>query len=141
MLNRVSPLDSILSIEHNYLPLSKNVLIVDSNTFVAKKIESILKLKHHISHGIVSCVHKVEAAIKKEEPNVIIINIETQGELNGYQIGKLLKLDYEEISLIILYREENSELKKWAEELNPDGFIPFSDNQSKLEVDIENVLF
>lgn len=120
-------------------PSFKKVLLVDSNPFISKQLGRVITQLHHLSMGCVSSIESIEECIDIKTPDLIIINIESKGNLDGYQIAKILKLDYE-IPFYILYREENLEQKKWADELNPDGFIMYSQNNSILRNQLQLLL-
>ncbi len=131
---------------NNYLPtqafpsiLLKKVLVVDSNPFVARQMEQLISQLQHIPMGCVSTIEAVEECISINKPDLILINIETRGNLDGYQIAKILKLDYE-IPFCILYDEKITSLKKWAEELNPDSFLSYSNDRSILIQQLETIL-
>lgn len=120
-------------------PNFKKILLVDSNPFIAKQIGKLITQLNHLSMGCASSIESIEECIDIKLPDLIIINIEAKGRLDGYQIAKILKLDYE-IPFYILYREENLEQKKWAEELNPDGFIFYSANNAVLQNQLQLLL-
>ncbi|MBL4710477.1 MAG: hypothetical protein JKY48_18760 [Flavobacteriales bacterium] len=120
-------------------PTVKKILLVDSNPFVANQFGQLITQLNHLSMGCLSSIHTIEKFIETKSPDLIIINIETKGNIDGYQIAKILKLDHE-FPLYILYREDNLVQKKWAEELNPDGFILYSPNNSVLKNQLQLLL-
>ena len=133
-LNNFFPFDNTPS-----TAVSKKVLIVDSNRIIAKQLGEIINSINHHSLGCVCNFDDLEKRIRLKEPDLIIINIATKGRLDGYQIAKLLKLDYE-IPYCILCDDTNIRLKKWAEELNPDGIIDYSNNYIPMVAQLQKVL-
>lgn len=121
-------------------PMAKKILIVDSNPFLAKEVEKAILSIEHISLGIVSNIFELEKRIRHNPPDMMIINIETKGEMNGYQIAKVMKIDCEEIPFFILYPENSADQKSWAEELNPDGFLAYEGNIPNLTEQLNKLL-
>ena len=119
--------------------LVKKVLIVDSDTQKGSQVERIIKRQNHLSLGIVDNIFDLEKKIKAFEPDMIFINLLTEGQLDGYQITKILKLDHD-ISFAVYYDDEMPKQEKWAEELNPDHLIKYTSNENTLSQKIEESL-
>lgn len=112
--------------------LAKTVLIVDSNPAKAEHIEGFIRELHHVSLGIVDNVVDLEQKIKKQEPDMVFINLQTKGQMDGFQIAKFLKLDYD--IPYAIYFDDAPKLEKLALELNPDHIIKCNfDNESLRE--------
>ncbi len=126
--------------EYSHQAMVKKILIVDSNPFLAKEVEKAVLEIDHISLGIVSNIHELEKRIRHNPPDMMIINIETKGDLNGYQIAKVMKIDCEEIPFCILYPANSSDQKAWAEELNPDGFVSYQGNINCIKDQLNKIL-
>jgi len=110
----------------------KKVLIVDSDPYKGDHIDQIIKKQNHISLGTTNNIGDLERKIKHFDPDVILINLETEGKLDGYQITKILKLDHD-IPFCLYFDADNTKLNKWAEELNPNHIIHYSTNNYELE--------
>lgn len=121
------------------LHIIQSVLIVDSDSVVAETMSKLIREINHISQDFVNNLNDLEQSIQNKEPDMVIINFDTKGELDGYQIAKIFKLDYE-IPFCILYKEDSRNLKKWANELNPDGFISYSSNCDFLKTQLNTLL-
>lgn len=117
----------------------KKVLVIDSNIYVAQQVGMIITKLNHLSLGSSSNIEQIELKITQNKPDYIIINMATSGALDGYQIAKILKLDYE-IPYALIIKDNVSEERKWAEELNPDGMIIYSTNEDQLRNQIEVIL-
>jgi DNA-binding NarL/FixJ family response regulator len=74
---------------------------------------------------------RAEKAISKKSPDIIIINTDLKGELNGYETAKYLKLDYD-IPFIIVQEEDSYENAKWSAELNPDASLFLNNSDDEL---------
>ena len=101
--------------------LVKKVLVVDSYPEIAAKVGEAVEEEQHNLLGIVDNIFDLERRINKDTPDIVLINLHTKNELmDGYQIAKNLKLDHNEIAFGVYCEESDLEMKKWAEELNPD---------------------
>ena len=117
----------------------KKVLLIDSNPIIAQQLSKMITKLNHLSLGFACNLKKIEQRIAVKQPDYIIINLATQGEFDGYQMAKILKLDYE-IPFAILLKDNSISQQKWADELNPDGKIIYSNDDSLLLNQIGNVL-
>ena len=126
---------------HNQIVVtsSKSVLPAESNLIVARQIATLVTQLKHRSLGSTCCINEIDEQIDSKNPDYIFINMATCGEFDGYQIAKILKLDYE-IPYALIVKDNVSEERKWAEELNPDGMIIYSTNEDQLRNQIEVIL-
>lgn len=82
--------------------------------------------------GIGSEIQQIESFIDQNEPDALIINLEDEyGDFSGYQMTKLLKLEYD-LPFIVLQKTKSIDKDKWIAELNPDGFIYFDQSLSEM---------
>lgn len=138
-MNDYAQLDAPFYMDTPSTMSTKKVLLVDSNLSIAQEIGQAITALNHLSLGCVRDIQSIERRIAIKKPDLIIINIETKGPLDGYQLAKLIKLDVE-IPFCILCKEECSNLKKWAYELNPDGIITYSNDHTSFVAQLDKML-
>jgi len=118
---------------------AKKVLIVDSDSYKSDQLEKIIQKQNQVCLGAVNNIDDLERKIQQLEPDVILINLETKGQLDGYQITKILKLDHD-IPYSVYFDQLNPNLNKWAEELNPEHVIRYSINEKELDNNVRKAL-
>lgn len=119
--------------------VTQSILLINSNKIITKQMEKVIPETENLFLGCVQTVNCLERDVIAKKPDLIIINIATEGKFDGYQLAKLVKLDYD-IPFYILYGEANQKEKKWAEELNPDGFIYYSPNLNLLGLRLKKAI-
>ena len=131
----------ISKIKYNSSPIKihQSVLFVDSNPYSAKMMGRLIQELNHTDLGYVSTLKDLNRSIDIHGPDMIIINIATKGELDGYELAKYIKTEYE-IPFCILCNEKNIDERKWADELNPDGFITYTPNENMLRSQLRILL-
>lgn len=138
MLEQFSFSKSLNTHPVNYT-FAKKVLIVDSDLYKSDQLEKIILKQNQVCLGTVNNIQDLERKIQQFEPDMILINLETKGKLDGYQITKILKLDHE-VPFCIYFDAVNPTLNKWADELNPEMVIVFSKDEKHLDQCVRKAL-
>ncbi len=108
--------------------LKKRILIVEDENIVALDIKRCLTKR---GFEIVKITNNSEDAIKtamKERPDLILMDIDLKGKINGIQTAKIINKDIElPIVFLTAYSDESSIER--AKDINPHGYIlkPFND--------------
>lgn len=115
---------------------SAKILIVEDDLIVALSIKTILK-KH--GHEIVKIVSTGEDALKfalSEKPDIVLMNVNIKGKINGFEAGSVLIGN--DIPLIFI--RNNNDDPKDVSEFNPQDFIVKSYDEILLENKNEIIL-
>ncbi|MBD99423.1 MAG: hypothetical protein CMO34_06235 [Verrucomicrobia bacterium] len=118
---------------------AKKVLIVDSDSYKSALLEKIIQKQNQVCLGTVNNIDDLERILQQFEPDMIFINLETKGKLDGYQITKILKLDHD-IPYSVYFDQLNPNLHKWAKELNPVHLFCYSINEKELDNNVRKAL-
>ena len=113
MLDPVTNRQKLLGLKSKTFVSKSKVLLVDTCPLIAKRMGSLITSLKQTYLGCVNDIHALERRITASTPEHIIINIATKGELDGYQIAKVLKLEYE-IPFTILYHYKSTALRNCA---------------------------
>ena len=130
---------------HNFIvdtPISKaekSVLIISNCESTSKRLQAIIQKLNHKCIAVVTNYFKADKIIASQEPDVVIISTDMEGGLNGYDIAKYLKLDYD-LPFFLVQKEENFENLKWSAELNPDANLFLDHGEVKLTARIKDAL-
>ncbi|MEQ8907707.1 MAG: hypothetical protein RIC95_00815 [Vicingaceae bacterium] len=134
--------NSLLRKKTNYEPiyhLAKQVLLVDSKPMSSRTVADAVIDLNHIYMGCLSNIYEIEQSIEANEPDLLFINAKLEGKLDGFQVAKIIKLEYD-IPFYFLCNDNDCEAKKWMSELNPDGFIYLNHFTEPIKKQIERVL-
>lgn len=130
----------IFLVENPNLELSKEILLVSNCRETSTRLCHIIKKLNHNCNRIVSTYFKADKQISEQEPDIVIISSELEGDLNGFDAAKYIKLDYD-LPFIFVQKEETFESLKWSTELNPDANLFLSHSDEKLMKQIEFALY
>ncbi len=119
------------------------ILIVEDEMIIAANISLQLnKLGYKIS-GIVSRGEDILNSIKKDTPNIILLDIQLKGKLDGIEAAKLVQKEYE-IPIIFLTSNTDDTYFNRAKEIEPYAFIskPFKklDLQHAIELAVNRMM-
>jgi len=105
-----------------------NILLVEDEPIVAKDIENCLKKLGHNIVGVVAEGEKALSAIKKLNPNLILMDITLQGKMDGIDVANQIK-DTDKIPVIFLTANTDRETFEKAKSSEPYGYIikPFKE--------------
>jgi len=119
------------------------ILIVEDEMIIAANISMQLnKLGYKIS-GIISRGEEILNSIKEDEPDISVLDIQLEGELDGIEAAKLVQMDYE-IPIIFLTSNTDDTYFNRAKEIEPYAFIskPFKklDLQHAIELAVNRMM-
>ena len=106
-----------------------NILIVEDKKSVAENLEKRLKNLEYTICAVVSTGAQAVEKAAEMQPDVVLINIELEGEINGIETAKHIR-DSLDISTIYLANysndvfSEKTDLLKRAEITDPFDYIP-----------------
>jgi PleD family two-component response regulator len=108
------------------------VIIIDSDPIIASRIKNALHNTKVNCLGIFSDLETAEIVIDSSKPKYIILNMAINGQLNGFQIAKIIELEYN-VLLILVGDVKNLKLSTWASEIKTCGFVllNYSDDELK----------
>ena len=116
----------------------KRILLIDSEPFFDQLLDGMIKEMGHSYAGRFIELPKIDTVLKNESIDIVLINIESQGEFNGIQLAKYIKIEYD-IPFYFACGKDCADLKEWATEINPDGFLQCSSNRSYLQDQLERI--
>lgn len=112
------------------------VLIVEDEVLVAEDLSEHLKECGFGVTGIAISSDECFDSINTDEPDIIIMDINIQGKLDGIEIAKILN-QTKKIPFIFLTANSDPLTVNRAMPLNPDAFISKPFNKSDLKIAIE----
>jgi CheY-like chemotaxis protein len=106
------------------------VLILEDEVLLAMNLELSLK---EMGYSVLGCVITGEEAlsiIEKDKPDVVLIDISLDGEIDGIETTKRIKNKYN-IPIVIMTGSTDHDTLKKANDLNPVGIIykPITDRK------------
>jgi DNA-binding LytR/AlgR family response regulator len=113
------------------------VLIVEDEVLIAEDLAEQMKDSGFKVTGIAVSGEECFDAIEKEIPDVVIMDINLQGKLDGIEIAKILN-QTNKIPFIFLTSNSDENTVKRAIPLNPDAFIskPFNKNDLRIAIEL-----
>ena len=116
--------------------MNKKVLIVEDQFVEANNLQLILKKSGYEVCGIARSVPIAQEIIKKENPNLVLLDIFLKGKLTGVDLAKQLR--QENIAFIYLSANSNEEILSEAKTTEPYGFIvkPFREKDLLVTLEI-----
>lgn len=113
------------------------VLIVEDEVLVAEDLSEHMKECGFAVTGIAISSEECFESIDKDEPDIVIMDINIQGKLDGIEIAKILN-QTKKIPFIFLTASSDTLTVDRAIPLNPDAFItkPFNKNDLKIAIEL-----
>lgn len=113
-----------------------SILIVEDEPFIADDIARILKKNGYDVSAIVDEATDALNAIDTQKPDVVLLDINIEGEIDGIELAPKLKVPF--IFLTSYY--DKATLAR-AREVRPSGYIvkPFSENDLIANIEIANI--
>jgi DNA-binding LytR/AlgR family response regulator len=71
-----------------------HILVVEDKALIYKRLKVILKAHHYAVGAYTPSVKDAIGNINKQRPDIVLLDIDLQGEHNGIYLGDLLKTDY-----------------------------------------------
>lgn len=112
------------------------VLIVEDEVLVAEDLAADLEKMGFIVVGIAISGEECITAFEKNQPDVVLMDIQIKGDLNGIEVAKILKLKAT-TPIIYLTSNTDSSTMKQAIESGPQSFISKPYNRKDLKAAIE----
>ncbi len=109
--------------------MAKNkIAIVEDEGIVAMDISKCLTSLGYDVAFISDSGEKVLEIVKESQPDLILMDVELKGKLNGLETAKMLKEKYD-IHIVFLTAFEDETTLNRIGELSPDGYLvkPFED--------------
>lgn len=116
--------------------MNKNVLIVEDQFVEANDLQLMLgKAGYHVC-GIARSVPIAQEIIKKEKPDLVLLDIFLKGKLTGIDLARQLRED--NIAFVYLSANSNEEILSAAKTTEPYGFIvkPFREKDLLVTLEI-----
>ena len=120
--------------------MAKNkIAVVEDEGIVAMDISKCLTSLGYEVVFVSDSGEKVIELMKEFSPDLILMDVELKGQLNGLDTAKLLRKDYKVHVVFLTAFEDETTLNRIGE-LSPDGYLvkPFEDEQ--LEGTLKKVL-
>lgn len=113
------------------------VLIVEDEVLVAEDLSEQMGENGFRVTGIAISGEECFDSIEKETPDIIIMDINIQGKLDGIEIAKILN-QTKKIPFIFLTSNSDTATVNRALPLNPDAFIskPFNKNDLRIAIEL-----
>jgi PAS domain S-box-containing protein len=113
------------------------LLIVEDERIVAMDLSRRLQNLNHEVVGIVSNGPDVFKAVEEYHPDLVLMDIQIQGDMDGIEAAAILREKYHiQHMFLTAFRDENTVDR--AKRTDPDGYIlkPFNDRDIQLNLDI-----
>lgn len=116
--------------------MNKKVLIVEDQFVEANDLQLMLRKAGYEVCGIARSVDKAEEIIKKEKPDLVLLDIFLKGNRTGIDLARQLKED--NTAFIYLSANSNEEILNAAKTTEPYGFIvkPFRERDLLVTLEI-----
>lgn len=113
------------------------VLIVEDESIVAKDIQNKLEDLDHDVVGIVSAGEKVIQAVRETNPDLVLMDIRLEGEMDGIQASEELK-QFFDLPVVFLSSYSNVNTLKRAKIAEPYGYLlkPYEDRELSVAIDL-----
>ncbi|MDH5719287.1 MAG: diguanylate cyclase [Spirochaetia bacterium] len=116
---------------------TEQILIVEDEGLIAKEIEARLKTLGYQITGIMQNGEDVLEHIPKYKPDLILMDIQIKGNMDGIEIAQKIKKLYQ-IPVIYLTAFADEKTLERAKKTNPYGYIvkPFDETDLKIRIDM-----
>ncbi|MDX1941558.1 MAG: sigma-54 dependent transcriptional regulator [Saprospiraceae bacterium] len=116
--------------------MNPKILIVEDEFIVANDLRFMLERAGYIVCGIADSVPEARIIINKEKPDLILLDIQLKGQLNGIDLAKQLK--EEQIAFVYLSANSNQRILEAAKATEPYGFLvkPFREKDVLVTLEI-----
>ncbi|NLL27792.1 MAG: response regulator transcription factor [Bacteroidales bacterium] len=104
------------------------IVIIENDNEDAKTIQNLLEKCNYKEISIISSSEKALNKIEKNIPDIILINLDLEKEMNGIQIAEIVKQRYK-IPIVFIINNIDENIIKKAKEIKPCGLIfkPFNE--------------
>lgn len=109
------------------------VLIVEDETLVALELEMFVSNLGFNIVAICSNANSTLETLKSHKTDIILMDINIKGEINGVNLAQIIKAKYKNIQIIFLSAHIDEENRKLASLSKPLAFLAKPFNQEKLK--------
>jgi len=116
---------------------NKKILIVEDEVVIAMDLQSSVEKFGYTVSGHITRGEDVIAAIETDKPDIILMDVKLEGDLNGVEAALLVYEKYD-IPVIFITSFSNAEIIDRAKRTNPYGYIvkPFNDRELSTNIEI-----
>jgi two-component system, response regulator PdtaR len=115
----------------------EKILIVEDDDIIAKVADWRLKNLGYTVCGRASYASEALELVEKQKPDLVLMDINIQGSIDGIETAKLIKKGYNIPIVYVTSHSDGATLER-AKETKPDGFIikPFEDNDLRVAIEL-----
>jgi two-component system, response regulator PdtaR len=113
------------------------ILIVEDEVIVAMRFEIFFVRRGYEVYKTVASGEEAVEIAALEKPDVVLMDINLKGELNGIQAAEQIVVKYN-VPIIFMTGYSDEELRKQAEKLNPLGYFLKPVNMNEIFYTIDN---
>ncbi|MDB5023413.1 MAG: response regulator [Mucilaginibacter sp.] len=116
--------------------MKANILIVEDQFIEANNLKFILKKAGYFVCSIARSVSEALRIIEKENPDLVLLDIQLQGNLTGIDLARILK--DKNIAFVFLSANSNKQILDAAKSTKPYGFLvkPFREKDVLVMLDV-----
>jgi CheY-like chemotaxis protein len=114
-----------------------NIFYLEVDDIISKVIEwRLSKLGHNVCGSSKNGAQAIEK-IQQLQPDVVLLDIELQGEMDGIEVGQFLETKTK-IPFIYLTSRTEHDILQGVKKTGPDGFItkPFDDEGLRVAIEL-----
>jgi len=100
----------------------KRILLVEDDYIISMLLEKQIRRMGYEVAGKVESGEKAIEYTREEKPDLILMDIELKGEIDGIETVKQIR-EFSTVPVVYLTGNANEKTRKQAEETNPDGFL------------------
>ncbi len=100
----------------------KRILLVEDDYIISMLLEKQIRRMGYEVAGKVESGEKAIEYTREEKPDLILMDIELKGEIDGIETVKQIR-EFSTVPVVYLTGNANEKTRKQAEATNPDGFL------------------
>lgn len=113
--------------------MKNRILLININLSASIIYRDKIETTGHYLIDEISELTSLDYLSDTNQPDLIVINIESTSNYNGFQLAKVVKMEFDG-SIFIIYNDKEKDLGKWALELNPVGIETFIAENIKIKL-------
>jgi response regulator RpfG family c-di-GMP phosphodiesterase len=110
----------------------RKILLINDCPAASEEYKYLIENTGHSLIGELNQLFELDYLMSKNQPDLVIVNIETNSNYNGFLLAKVAKIEFDS-SIFIIYNSNKEHLKKWAQELNPIGIESFDEERFRVK--------
>ncbi|PKL60025.1 MAG: response regulator [Methanomicrobiales archaeon HGW-Methanomicrobiales-4] len=117
--------------------VKKSILLVEDDDIIARVADWRLKNLGYSVCGRASTSAEAMELVTNQNPDLILMDINIQGDIDGIDTAKMIKEGYN-IPVVFVTSHSDGITIERAKSVNPDGFIlkPFDDNDLRVAIEL-----